>query len=577
MVLSLLQNFARALYSSTAFLWPVFDPPRSSAPTLALTLIPSLGHGKSSVQVHAFVKIPDLAKDALFLSMPLVIGNVPTNNYNLENPISAVDLVGALNLTYVDSPDGLRRDWYLSRATGGSVNLTFVAYPREILPSTRPGPRSDLREDQGGLIGSGVSFIPELVCFDDDDDLDISVFWDLSQAPDGSKAGWTFGDGPEAHTVGAKLTLRKSVFAVGPMKAISSRVTISTSHEATFGIYWFGDPPFDVEALAEKLSPLFSGMANFFNDDETVYKIFIRRSTVRSYGGTAFSRSFIFEYYDRANVSAENAFDLLAHEMVHNWPYLDQCSVDNACIASRGWYLEGIAVYYAIILPYRLGIYSKGEFVSLMNRKAQAYYTSPLVNMSSSVAADIAWDSFHAQRLPYFRGFIYFVAISAEIEAASYGQRSVDDIVLALVRRRRTGLSCRLKDFLAMLYRELGPDSIDSFDEMISGKPLIIPTIDSLSGLSLIRMDMPPFELGFDEASISNYRISGLIPGSRAADAGLRDGDEIVDSTFYDDSADNVDEKIVVSVRRFGDVLEISYLPRAKKEAECYQWVNKCL
>jgi hypothetical protein len=35
--------------------------------------------------------------------------------------------------------------------------LTFIVYPRNVTPETRPGPRVDLIRDQGGLNGAGVT------------------------------------------------------------------------------------------------------------------------------------------------------------------------------------------------------------------------------------------------------------------------------------------------------------------------------------------------------------------------------------------------------------------------------------
>jgi hypothetical protein len=548
-----------------------------ASPRLTLTLAPSLSHGNTSLHVQMGVQIPKLTINSKILSMPLIVANVPTNDYNLSNPVTVVDSSGALVVNYIDSSDGLRRDWYLSRDTIGSVNFTFIAYPRQLLPSTRPGPRSDLREDQGGLIGTGASFIPDIVCFDESRRLEIDVSWNLSQSPPGSHGTWTFDDGSENHVMGSLRTLRKSVFAVGPLRTLHPKVTLGNGHTEIFGIHWFGEAPFDVEALAGSLSPLFAAMASFFNDDRDIYKIFIRRSTVRSFGGTAFTRSFVFEYYDGANISQENIFDLLAHEMVHNWPYLDWCDSDQSCTSYRTWYLEGIAVYYAAILPYRSGIYSKAQFIGFMNKKAQAYYTSPCVNISSQDASDMAWSSFHAQRVPYFRGFIYIVTLSALILAATDGRLSIDDIVLDLLPRKNNHLPYGPQEFLGMIYNILGSDALYEFDDMISGNSLILPPVDSLKGFSLVRRDMSSFELGFDEVSILNRRITGLVPGSRAEEAGLLEGDEVVDSTFFDDSADDVDEEMVVSVKRSGVVLKITYLPRAINTVECYQWVDNCV
>jgi predicted metalloprotease with PDZ domain len=59
-------------------------------------------------------------------------------------------------------------------------------------------------------------------------------------------------------------------------------------------------------------------------------------------------------------------FNPLGHEMVHNWPYIESCipstissesGFDAACSESRNWFNDGIAIYFAVVLSYRLRIY----------------------------------------------------------------------------------------------------------------------------------------------------------------------------------------------------------------------------
>jgi hypothetical protein len=58
-----------------------------------------------------------------------------------------------------------------------------------------------------------------------------------------------------------------------------------------------------------------------FEDDESTFRIFIRKATNRSFGGTALGRSFLFEYDDKHNKFAKTEdqflFSMLVHETVH--------------------------------------------------------------------------------------------------------------------------------------------------------------------------------------------------------------------------------------------------------------------
>ncbi|CZR55587.1 uncharacterized protein PAC_05475 [Phialocephala subalpina] len=507
--------------------------------------------------------------------MPLEMGHVPTTNYSTSNPITAYDSFGSLELYYQDD-DRLRRTWYPFRSTSGTINLIFTAYPRQIVPTTRPGPRFDLREDQGGLIGSGVSFIPELAFIPTETEMEISVSWDLSHCPPDTKAVWTYSEDITSHTIGNIDTLSKAVFTVGPLQGTSTNITLISNHTESFGIYCFGTPPFSLQDLFERLTPLFQQMASFFSDESGGYKIFLRRSTTRSYGGTAFHRSFVFEWSDdmveMIALNLDAAFELLAHEMVHNWPKLDKCSIDDPCGANRTWYMEGIAVYYAVVLPYRFGLYDTKRFLEVVNGNAQAFYTSPLLKRSNAEVSDLGWSTFHGQRVPYFRGFMFFVLLDGWIKKASGGKRTVDDIVLEMLRRERNGLSYGPDEFVSLLRGELGEESVRKYEAMSDGEPFFDREDGVYLALNFTRSDAPQYELGFNESSISEHKIIGLITGSRAAEAGLKEGDEIIDGSLYGWTADSSDRKMKLKLRKEGEVVDIEYSPRTKYLVESWQW-----
>lgn len=562
----------------------------AAIPTLTLSLLPHLETDNSSMQVRIFAQVPYIATNSLLMSMPLHVGNVPTNNYSLQNPLEVHDSLGKLPLYFVDGPDAEYRQWFPLRPVSGDIALLFTTYPRQVDASTRPGPRIDLREDQGGLIGSGEAFIPQLATFHANDQLTIHVEWDLSEAAEQVVAAWTLGDGPSTMYEGTMGSLLRSVFAVGPLNNKTSQVSLPSGQVETFGVYWIGDPPFDIEMLTKKLTHLFTGMASFFNDSGAMYKIFIRHSTAPSFGGTAFLRSFIFEYSSGLEITMEDSLSILAHEMVHNWPYLDLCTpfpisssvsvFSGACDDDRTWFNEGVAVYYSTVLPYRLGIYTTSQFTDMLNANAQAYYTSPLVNISNADATSRAWQTFHAQRLPYYRGFMYLLAVDAQIRAMSNGTRSVDDVVLALLARRQAGRPHGVNDFLGLVSDALGTGgeslTIASYNEMASGSQFVVPPMESpdFVGLSIRREEMPLFELGFAESSVSQGMISGLVPGSRAAEAGLQNGDMVIKSSFYGFTADVMDRWMHIQVRHSGgEEMRVQYWPRAKKTmVQGYQW-----
>ena len=66
-----------------------------------------------------------------------------------------------------------------------------------------------------------------------------------------------------------------------------------------FGMYWFGEPPFNVAKVAGTIKDVFLYMSKFFDDDQKSYRVFLRRNPYRGTGaGTTLERSFMFSYDD---------------------------------------------------------------------------------------------------------------------------------------------------------------------------------------------------------------------------------------------------------------------------------------
>ncbi len=99
--------------------------------------------------------------------MPFEVGNTPTCDYGLDNPIEAFNAARALALWYEDQQDGASRTWFSKRPIEEDLKLVFTAYPG-LDSRSGGGARIDLWEDQGGLIGSFVAILPRIEDFDSD-------------------------------------------------------------------------------------------------------------------------------------------------------------------------------------------------------------------------------------------------------------------------------------------------------------------------------------------------------------------------------------------------------------------------
>ncbi|KAH6962451.1 hypothetical protein BKA56DRAFT_623001 [Ilyonectria sp. MPI-CAGE-AT-0026] len=539
-------------------------------PSLNITVTPKYeGRTPKSLNVRLVIEKPDLTANKTLVRITDLRDLFPAQPYTSANAVQASDSKGEVPLVPADASDG-ERQWNVARETTGDVTVTYSA--THINNDSAPTVALlDLRRDHDGINGAGMSVFalpPE------DKTYSINLAWDLRQAPNGSRAVWNYGEGPgTVTTIGSTKLVSESHFAVGPSM---HSYPPATNAAEDFGFYWFEQPDFEVLQLAKWTQNVFHYMKRFFHDTEPAYRIFMRGSASSSgMGGAALLRSFMFSYIMGANSTWESLQSLLSHEMVHNWPTL---SGDDDVT----WYVEGIADYYSMVLPFRLGAFTLDRFMQGVNNMATAYYTNPMINLTNAEIESRSSENEHVERVPYGRGMLFLVRLDAQIRTRSNGTRSIDDVVLKLLNRTRSGQGDRLKDFLGVLEQELGSAAREEYEQMANAT-LLVPPGNSLSPyLTVQKTELELYEVGFErKAKNGKSFITKLVPNSRAAQAGLMDGDEIVsmDDRFSNPTVltayGDVNAETRVKIRRDAEELLITYRPRSFKRVEAYQWVRR--
>lgn len=470
--------------------------------------------------------------------------------------VDARDDVGALTLTAQAGPPDpsmVFRYYLVNRPTAGDVVVRFIGKPRQVDASTRNGPLYDLRAEADGLLGAGMYF---LALPPDDKTYRITLDWDLSHVTAGTRGAWSLGEGRQ-ELVGTTQELFESGFAIGNVKSFPS------DGKGVFALYWLSDPPFDMLKLAGDSRAIYRSISRFFGDGDASYRIFARRNPYPASGGSGWTRSFVFAYGSNG-ADADDQKMLLTHEMVHNWPRLD----DND-LSSTAWYTEGTAEYYAAVLSYRTKMISLDKFVQLVNEYVEAYQTNPFNQLSNVEVGEKFWEDARAQRMPYVRGFMYLLRLNAQIQAHSQGKRSVDDLVLEVLARQRAGKKVLVADWRALVVGELGDAAGREYDEMAAGKLMVPPESAPQSCLRLSQRQVRPFDLGFDE--MSKTVVRHLRPGSEAEIAGLLEGDRIVSMINLAGAYKAESEKLSLVIERNGKEQHISYLPR-RAAAQVWYW-----
>ncbi|KAJ5756870.1 hypothetical protein N7533_006413 [Penicillium manginii] len=199
----------------------------------------------------------------------------------------------------------------------------------------------------------------------------------------------------------------------------------------------------------------------------------------------------------------------------------------------NGWYVEGLAEFYSIFLPYRFGLRGFDYLVGRLNGTLQAYGRSPRIHMDIVDSQRSFYDDWYAELIPYMRGCVYLLQIDSCLRKASgifgFDQMSpLDDIIVDMGKRWQRGEKLQSCDWLAYLWPYLG-DMSQGFREMLRGtamdlKDVLVAHEDWILATSMQEI----LEFGLDKSSINQRIVSGLVQGSRAAIAGLKNGDKIL-------------------------------------------------
>jgi hypothetical protein len=530
------------------------------SPTLKLTLTPHLNEGmQAGMQVAYVLEAPDIAAGETLFHLPTVIVGVPGAQVETAE-MSGADEAGALALAQEDEPPTAAwtyRRWTASRATVGDLRVSYFAPVRRVDASTINGPLYDLRLEAGGLNGAGITF---LALPDTTTRYDVSIAWDLSQAPAGARGVCSLGEGPVQ--VNESLEdLAYTYFMAGPLSAYPD------SPASVFSMYWLSEPTFDPIAVGSEIERLYFTMCEFFQEPEPGFRVFARKHPYRGNGGTAVQRSFMFGYSDGYTQTAQELTSLLAHETAHTWPRLDGDQGETA------WYSEGTAEYYSIVLAHRAGFISDTAYLEQINDRARSYYTNPLQTLSNHAAVDRFWRDPRAQRVPYGRGLFYFIDLNAKILAHSGGARSLDDLVLAVVKRRRAGEQVGESAWVDLVAAELGEQGRHDFAAMVAGA-WIIPAPDAL-GPRFTRHPIAdyPLDFGFATSSIPTQVVTGLVAGSVAEQAGVREGDRLLSMPNFSEIERAPWNPIALTLGRGETTLRVHYIPQGAA-VRSYAWVQ---
>ena len=518
------------------------------------------------VDVTMTFQAADAPAGVPLLALPVIVANIETVAKTMTN-FEATDANGVLPMEAKDDPGSVpmpSRRWIPARPVRGDLVVRYRA-PIASTPPTRSGPPFGLHTEGGGFSGAGYTFIPTPV---ESKPHGLAIRWDLVALGPGAGSSSSFGDGDvDTAEPGAADQLSSAFFMAGPVHRYPEKPTGDG-----FSSAWLGSPPFDPLPLMVWTEKLYAWYRGFFRaGSEKPYRVFLRHNPVNPNGGAGLYNSFVATFDQKTK--PKDLELLLAHEMLHTFaPGLEEA---RAGLMSTQWFSEGLAIYYQRLLPLRAGLIEPEEFLNDLNPTAGRYYTNALNDTPNDQIAPRFWDDTRIRVLPYDRGSMYLAGVNAKIRKASAGKRSLDDLVLALLERQRKGLSNSPDIWVELITKDLGPAAKAEYEAMLAGA-VMLPDSDAFGPCFERRIaKLRRFELGFDPKVMNQSPriIRGLIPGSEADRAGLRDGDEITKPVGLDSVQEDQKRTLKLEIRRQGKVFPVTYLPRGET-VDAYQWAR---
>lgn len=456
--------------------------------------------------------------------------------------------------------------WQASRSVVGPIHVAYrVPVAQAVAP--KRGPHFDLQAAGGGVVGAGRGFLllPAVAA----DSFTLHLSWQLAA---GTSAVSSYGPGARTART-TTMALAATQFLAGPLYHYPAHPT-----EQGFSAYGLGKTAVEADTPMAEAQRVYEMERQAFGGSATQpFKFFFR-----SYPGSTFASgvaapgAFMLYLPPSVSISDFQQRAVVAHEMVHSWGL----NLEDGPVLNN-WYTEGIAEYFAATLSYAAGLYTQAEYLALINRDAEWYYTNAQRLTPERDAAAIMWAGRNAWALSYGRGMLYFANLDAKLRQAG-SPHTVLSFANELLARQRAGHKPTTQDWVDLLRREAGDWAVADWQAMVDGQ-LLRPAPGAFGSTVVSQPVKTGFaDLGFAEPVTvqAGKRIKGLVPGSAAARAGLHEGDELADAVKGNEPAAKLptpirggfNRLVTLTVRRGTALVPITYLPQTG-QIEAWEWV----
>jgi predicted metalloprotease with PDZ domain len=281
-----------------------------------------------------------------------------------------------------------------------------------------------------------------------------------------------------------------------------------------------------------------------------------------SAGGTG--RGDGFAFFATANAPMPMITSILSHEMMHTWipgrigglPAKDE--------AADYWFSEGFTDWASWRVNVRGGLWTPEDFAAAFNRSVEAYDLSPARTAPNTRIVQDFWSDGALQKLPYQRGMLIAALWDYRLRMASHGAHDLDDVQLRMQRGavRRPDLSA-VQLLPEAMRRVAGVEvAVDRTTLVAEGQVVELPRDLYAPCGDVIAEQKAMWVRGFDfQATLrSGQIVTGVIEGSAAWRAGLRNGMRLVAWQEHSDALD-ASVPVTAGVVDNGVRRDIAWLP----------------